>query len=66
MGNPGREGAGNWVIGAYHHIPRTTNVEAELWDLRDGLSLPSDHDFLNIEIEVDASTVLFFMHFSTN
>lgn len=30
---------GNWVTGSYRHIPRSTNVEAELRALKNGLQL---------------------------
>ncbi|OMO62552.1 hypothetical protein COLO4_33037 [Corchorus olitorius] len=47
LGNPGRGGAGsiirdhdgNWVIGSYHSLGSVTNTVAELWSLRDGLTL---------------------------
>uniref|UniRef100_A0A2N9IHR9 RNase H type-1 domain-containing protein n=1 Tax=Fagus sylvatica TaxID=28930 RepID=A0A2N9IHR9_FAGSY len=54
-GNPGLAGGGgvicdhegNWLRGFARHIGLASSVVAELWALRDGLSLVIDMDFLN-------------------
>ena len=71
-GNPGPAGGGgvicdhewNWLWGFMRHIGSASSVMAELWALRDGLSLVIDMDFLNVLIEIDAFIVVSF--FATN
>ena len=53
-----RDDKGNWVKGFTHSIWVTTNVEAELWALRDGLMLCVNLNLLAVEIEVDARVSL--------
>ena len=43
---------GNWVKGFTHSIWVTTNIEAELWALRDGLMLCVNFNLLAVDIEV--------------
>jgi ribonuclease HI len=55
---------GNWLRGFARHIGSASSVVAELWALRDGLSLVIDMDFLIVLIEIDAFIVVSFL--STN
>ena len=69
MGNPGRasEGGlirdsnGRWISGFTRNIGVTSSVEAELWALRDGLSLCIFLHIMALEIEVDAKVILEWM-----
>jgi ribonuclease HI len=62
LGNPGLAGGGgvirnhlgDWVGGFSRAIGVTTNVQAELRALKDGLNLAIDLGILNLEIEMDS------------
>lgn len=65
--NPNRVGAntliwdhyGKWIIGSYKHIPRAISVEVELWALRDDIQLAKSLNFDNIEVYIDATTIIY-------
>ena len=65
LGNPGRAGGGGlicdanggWIKGFTRNIGVSSSVEAELWDLRDGLSLCLSLNIPAVEIEIDAKIV---------
>lgn len=59
LGNPGlvgggggviRDEIGNWVAGFSRRIGVTSSFEAELWALRDGLTICVDKNFQAIEV----------------
>ena len=66
MGNPGRAGGGgviwdhrgSWVQGFARKICITTNVIAEFWALRDGLTMAAQLGITLLEIEMDAKIVV--------
>ncbi|KAL0000416.1 hypothetical protein SO802_014197 [Lithocarpus litseifolius] len=66
LGNPGMAGSGgvirdeegNWLVGFARNIGITTSFQAELWGLRDGLTLCVEHNFSAVEVELDARVVL--------
>lgn len=47
-----------WSIGFRRKLGLASNVLAELWGLRDGLSIALEHNFNNLKIEIDDETVL--------
>lgn len=49
---------GNWISKCYWHNPKLTNLEAELWVLRDGLHLAHSLNIVNLEIKVDATAII--------
>ena len=63
MGNPGlagggvviRDEMGNWMVG-FSTI--TSSFEAELWALRDGLSICVERSSPSIEVELDAKAII--------
>ena len=65
MGNPSLAGCGgliwdengNWM-GFARNTGITTSFQAELWVLRDGLSLCVDKTFNAVEVEIDAKSVM--------
>ena len=69
LGNPGLAGGGgvirddtsNWVVGFSRRIGITLSFEAELWALRDGLTICVDRNFQAIEVEMDAKTTINFL-----
>ena len=69
MGNPRRvssgglirDSRGRWIKGFTRNIVISSSVEAELWALRDGLSLCISLNLMALEIEVDAKVVLEWM-----
>mgnify|MGYP004714796959 CR=1 FL=1 len=64
--NPGPAGAGglsrdhlgHCIAGFSRNLGHATNVLAELWGIRDGLSLASSLNLQNVELELDATTAL--------
>lgn len=66
MGNPGlaggggivRDEMGSWVMGFSRNIGATSSFEAELWALRDGLSICVEKYYLAIEVELDAKAII--------
>ena len=66
LGNPGLAGGvgviqdeeGNWIVGFARNIGITTSFQAELWGLRDGLTLCVECNFSAVEVELDARSVL--------
>ena len=66
LGNPGRAGGGRlirnrdgvWIRGYSRSIGYTTSVMAELWALRDGLSLTIQLGIRNLEVEFDAKVIV--------
>ncbi|KAH1114791.1 hypothetical protein J1N35_008169 [Gossypium stocksii] len=69
IGNPGIGGAetiirdhnGSWIIGSHCHFPFATNIETELWAVRDRLTLARRLDLRHLDIEVDATLIIHFM-----
>ena len=66
LGNQGLAGAGglirrsdgSWVSGFIRNIGITSSFAAELWGVRDGLSLEKQHNIHKIIIELDAKAVI--------
>ena len=66
LGNPGLAGGGGlirneeggWVAGFARKIGITTSFLAELWALRDGLSLCVDRSILAVDVELDAKSIV--------
>ena len=66
FGNPGlaggggviREEAGNWVVGYSRKIGVTSSFDAELWALRDGLTICVNKNFQSVEVELDAKAII--------
>ena len=52
-----RDANGSWIKGFICNIGISSSVEAELWALRDGLSLYLSLNILAVEIEIDAKVV---------
>ena len=69
LGNPGQAGGGgvirdhvgHWIRGFTHRVGVASSLAAELWALRDGLSLIVDMGFLYVTIEIDAFMVVAFL-----
>lgn len=65
VGNPGKAGEGalirnhegGWVKGFSRAIGISSNVDAELWALRDGLRICCSMGMQAAEIEIDAKVV---------
>ena len=53
-----RDDTGNWVVGFSRRIGVTSSFEAELWALRDGLTIYVDRNFHAIEVEMDAKAII--------
>uniref|UniRef100_A0A2N9IB19 Uncharacterized protein n=1 Tax=Fagus sylvatica TaxID=28930 RepID=A0A2N9IB19_FAGSY len=53
-----RNSDGDWIMGFVRNIGTTGSVAAELWALRDGLSLCVQLRLLAVEIELDAKSVV--------
>ena len=53
-----RDEIGNWVVGFSRRIGVTLSFEAELWALRDGLTICVDKNFQAIEVEMDAKAII--------
>lgn len=66
LGNPGLAGGrglirneeGRWVVGFAHKIGITSSFLAELWALRDGLSLCVSQSFRAVDVELDAKSIV--------
>ncbi|KAK9990739.1 hypothetical protein SO802_025724 [Lithocarpus litseifolius] len=66
LGNPGKAGGGGlirnsdgvWIRGYSRSIGYTTSVMAELWALRDGLSLAIQLGIRNLVVELDAKVIV--------
>ena len=66
LGNPGlaggggliRDEMGSCVVGFSRNIGVTSSFEAELWALRDGLSICVDKNYSAIEVELDAKAII--------
>ena len=52
-----RDEEGNWIVGFARNIGITTSFQAELWGLRDGLTLCVERNFSAVEVELDARAV---------
>ena len=48
----------NWMVGFSKRIGVTSSFEAELWALRDGLSICVNRSCLSIEVEMDAKAII--------
>ncbi|KAL0005366.1 hypothetical protein SO802_012927 [Lithocarpus litseifolius] len=65
LGNPGKAGGGglirdengSWIKGFIRNIGFSSSMEAELWALRDGLSLCLSLNIYAVEVEIDAKVV---------
>ena len=53
-----RDEMGNWMVGFSRKIRVTSSFEAELWALRDGLSICVEMSSLAIEVELDAKAII--------
>lgn len=53
-----RDEDSNWVLGYSKHIIITSSFIAELWPMRDGLSLCINRNFLAVDIELDAKAII--------
>ncbi|KAK9999502.1 hypothetical protein SO802_019105 [Lithocarpus litseifolius] len=49
---------GRWIVGFARKIGITSSFLAELWALRDGLSLCVSRNFAAVEIELDAKSIV--------
>ena len=66
LGNPGSAGGGgvlrdemgSWVLGFSRNIGVTSSFEAELWVLRDGLSICVEKNYSALEVELDAKAII--------
>ena len=66
LGNPRLAGGGGliwdengeWILGLARNIGITTSFQAELWALRDSLSLCVDRNFSTVEVDLDAKSVI--------
>lgn len=57
-----RDESGNWVAGFSRRIRFTNNFEAELWGLRDGLTLCSNLNISALIVEEDAKAIVDICH----
>ena len=70
FGNPGvagcggivRDEGGNWVAGFTRRIGIASSFEAELWGLRDGLTLCCNLNISSLIVELDAKVVVNILH----
>ena len=53
-----RDENGDWIVGFARNIGITTSFQAELWAIRDGLSLCVDRKFSAVEVDLDAKSVI--------
>ena len=53
-----RDDHGNWLVGFARRIGTTTSFVAELWGLRDGLSLCYNLNIPSIIVELDAKAIV--------
>lgn len=66
FGNPGlagyggivRDEHGNWVAGFSKRIRITSSFVAELWGLRDGLTLCNNLNISSLVVELDAKAIV--------
>ncbi|GLT62320.1 hypothetical protein SLA2020_349680 [Shorea laevis] len=66
LGNPGLAGAGGvfrdelgrWILGFSHHVGHTSSLAAELWAIRDGLSIALSKGFNKIVLETDSKIAM--------
>jgi ribonuclease HI len=56
-----RNSAGDWIMGFMRNIGCTGSAAAELWALRDGLSLCVQLQLHAVEIELDAQVIIFYL-----
>lgn len=56
-----REESGNWVVGFSRKIGVTSSFEADLWALRDGLTICVNKNFQSVEVELDANAIIDFL-----
>ena len=56
-----RNSAGDWVMGFMRNIGCTGSAAAQLWALRDGLSLCVQLQLHAVEIELDAQVIIFYL-----
>ncbi|KAK9998044.1 hypothetical protein SO802_017647 [Lithocarpus litseifolius] len=61
-----RDERGDWVIGFARNIGRASSFTAELWALRDGLSICLVENFLKVEVEMDAKILVNMLTDSSN
>ena len=61
-----RDERGNWVIGSARNTGRASSFTAELWALRDGLSICFARNFLMVEVEMDAKAIVDMLTSSSN
>ena len=65
-GNPGlascggllRDDHGNWIVGFARRIGTSTSFVAELWGLRDGLSLCNNLNIPSLIVELNAKAIV--------
>ena len=53
-----RDGNSNSVVGFSRKIGITSSFMAEMWALRDGLLICVNHNYVAVEVEVDAKAVI--------
>jgi ribonuclease HI len=53
-----RDSNGNWIQGFSHFLGITNSLVAELWGLRDGLTLARDLHISRLVVELDAKAVI--------
>ena len=53
-----REEASNWVVGFSRKIGVTSSFDAELWALRDGLTICVNKNFQSVEGELDVKAII--------
>ena len=53
-----RDESGNWVVGFSRRIGVTLSFEAELWALRDGLTIYVNKNFQAVEVKLDAKAII--------
>lgn len=58
-----RDSSGCWISGFCRNIGFASSLEAELWALRDGLSIAVEKQVPNLEVEIDCSVALNLFHF---
>ena len=73
LGNSGKVGGGglirdhqgNWIRGYTRPLGNTSNFIAELWALRDGLTIAKELEINNLIVEMDALSVVMLMNNSS-
>ncbi|KAK5846336.1 hypothetical protein PVK06_002619 [Gossypium arboreum] len=56
-----RDHNGPWIISSHCHFPFATNIETELWAVRDRLTLARRLDLRHLDTEDDATLIIHFM-----